>query len=103
LVLSVPALPWLFGYHDEQLGHYRRYTKATLGAALRPRFEILRLRYFGMSFIPITLWYSRLRRLPYSTEGDPRLLRAFDAICRIEQRIPSPVGTSLICVARPRP
>jgi 2-polyprenyl-3-methyl-5-hydroxy-6-metoxy-1,4-benzoquinol methylase len=26
LVISVPALDGLFGFHDEQLGHFRRYS-----------------------------------------------------------------------------
>lgn len=102
LVLSVPALPSLFGYHDEQLGHYRRYTKASLGSVLRPRFAIGRLRYFGMTFVPLTAWYSRIRRKPYSAAGQGALLGMFDAVCRVEQRIPVPVGTSLICLCRPQ-
>lgn len=101
LVLSVPAMPSLFGYHDEELGHYRRYTKASLRAALRPRFDIEHLRYFGMTFIPVTLWFSRLRRKPYAVGGTQSLLTLFDAACRLEQRIATPVGTSLICLARP--
>ena len=46
MLVTVPAGPWLFGYHDEQLGHYRRYTKGTLrrlAGTLRGRA----LRYFG--------------------------------------------------------
>src|SRR4051812_33747643 len=30
LVLLVPALPWIYGTLDRELGHYRRYTKAVL-------------------------------------------------------------------------
>jgi 2-polyprenyl-3-methyl-5-hydroxy-6-metoxy-1,4-benzoquinol methylase len=101
LVLSVPAMPSLFGYHDEELGHYRRYTKASLRDALMSRFDIERLRYFGMTFIPVTLWFSRLRRKPYAVGGTQSLLTVFDAACRLEQRISPPVGTSLICLAHP--
>lgn len=104
LVLSVPALPSLFGFHDEQLGHHRRYTKASLRAALGRRFEIDRLRYYGLTFIPVTAWYSRLRRAPYPTgaagSSNSVLGRAFDLACRAESRLPAPIGTSLICSAR---
>lgn len=105
LVLSVPALPALFGYHDEQLGHYRRYTRRTLRAALEPTFKIKHLRFYGTTLMPITLWYSRLRRRPYPTAGASNtgvVARVLSLICRVEQRIPGPLGTSLICLARPR-
>ena len=105
LVMSVPALPSLFGYHDEQLGHYRRYTRRTLRAALEPAFRIDRLRYYGTALIPITLWFSRLRRRPYPTAnvaGGGLTGRALALVCRAEERIPGPLGTSLVCLAYPR-
>jgi SAM-dependent methyltransferase len=102
LVLSVPALPLLFGHHDEQLGHYRRYTRATLVLTLEEYFEIDLIRYYGMTLIPLAFWTSRIRRHPYSSRTSGPLLAAFDVACRIEARIRTPVGTSLICRARPR-
>ena len=36
LIISVPALPGLFGHHDVLLGHYRRYTKSSLVRVLGP-------------------------------------------------------------------
>src|SRR5207248_10382430 len=52
LVLSVPALPSLYGLHDEELGHYRRYTKRTLLEVLETQFDVQRIRYYGFTFIP---------------------------------------------------
>lgn len=106
VILSVPALPRLFGFHDRQLGHHRRYTRRSLRAALAPHFEITRMRYFGMSFIPITYVFSRLLDRPYPTgavEGKRSLVsRVFDALCRLEGAVPLPLGTSLLCEAVPR-
>ncbi|MBI4309666.1 MAG: methyltransferase domain-containing protein, partial [Candidatus Omnitrophica bacterium] len=34
LVITVPAVDWLFSRHDTYLGHYRRYTKKSLRACL---------------------------------------------------------------------
>ncbi len=102
LVLSVPALPALFGYHDEQLGHWRRYTRRTLRAALERAFRIERMRYYGLTMLPLTLWYSRIRRSPYPTAnvaGGGLSSRVFGAVCRVEERLPSPLGTSLVCMA----
>ena len=105
-VISVPALPSLFGYHDERLGHYRRYTRQSLRSALEGPFRVEKLRAFGMSFIPVTAYFSRWRRRPYPTDtaGSPSIVgRAFDGACRLEARVPAPIGTSLIAEVRPRP
>ncbi len=106
VVLSVPALPALFGLHDEKLGHYRRYTRRTLTAALVPRFSVTHLRAFGMAFVPVTAWYSRWRRRPYPAPADQTSSladRAFATVCRVEARVPAPIGTSLLVAARPTP
>lgn len=106
LVISVPALPCLFGYHDEQLGHYRRYTRRSLVARLQVHFTVDACRSYGMMFIPITWLVSRRLRRPYPTKsvgsgffvgGIVRLL------CWLESVVPTPIGTSLVIRARPRP
>jgi SAM-dependent methyltransferase len=104
-IISVPALQALFGLHDERLGHYRRYNRRSLRRVLDTRFEVQRLRYFGVSLIPVTLWFSRWRRQPYptATATGPSLVgRVFRRLCRIESRLPAPIGTSLICQVSPR-
>ena len=104
LVISVPALQVLFGHHDVQLGHYRRYTKASLLRVLRPQFVVRRLRYFGLSFIPITLWFSKWRKRPYPVETSSAGIvgRLVSLLCAIEGRIPLPLGTSLVAELEPR-
>ena len=107
VILSVPALPSLFGFHDEQLGHYRRYTKRTLRAVVETRFRVDRLRYFGFSFIPLTFTVSKVLRRPYPTSSvgpdDGLAGRAFAGLCRVEERIRPPLGTSLLAELSPRP
>jgi hypothetical protein len=98
-------MPSLFGLHDEMLGHFRRYTRQTLRRALEPSFEIVRLRAFGFAFIPLTLYYSRWRRRPYPLErtADGGFgARLVQAVCGFERRVALPIGTSLMCEARPR-
>jgi SAM-dependent methyltransferase len=99
-VLSVPAMPWLFGLHDELLGHHRRYSKSSLRSVLGVAFRVRRMRYFGMSFIPITFVYSKWRRRPYPRPSDsgPSLVdRMFGLVCTTESHVPMPIGTSVIC------
>ena len=60
LVMSVPALPSLFGYHDEQLGHYRRYTRANAevrAPANVPHRSAPLLRHHPDSDHPLVLAY----------------------------------------------
>lgn len=63
LVLSVPAIPALFGPKDVRVGHYRRYTKQTLLPLLeRNGLEINRTRYWNWLGVPVTWVSLRLLR-----------------------------------------
>ena len=97
-VISVPAYQWLFGHHDVQLGHYRRYTRRGLLALFEGAFEIEAARYYGAALIPVALWFSRIRKQPYPTARASRGIghAAMRAICGLESRVPMPVGTSVI-------
>jgi 2-polyprenyl-3-methyl-5-hydroxy-6-metoxy-1,4-benzoquinol methylase len=105
LILSVPALPSLFGYHDVLLGHHRRYTKASLAAVVEPYFRIVRMRYFGFSFIPLALWFSKWRKRPYPVETSAGGFkgRIVGALCTLERVVPFPLGTSVIAELEPKP
>lgn len=97
-VISVPAFQWLFGFHDEQLGHYRRYTKRHLVSLFREQFDIIHARYFGSLFIPVTLWFSRIKRKSYPLEaasqaGNQKILRW---ACQFQRMMPEPIGTSVL-------
>lgn len=103
LCVSVPALQWLFGYHDEELGHYRRYNRAQITSVLAPYTRVECCRYFGCALIPIALWYSGLTRKPYpvrESTGDSFRARILNAFLRLEQRIAFPSGTSVLVLAR---
>jgi 2-polyprenyl-3-methyl-5-hydroxy-6-metoxy-1,4-benzoquinol methylase len=98
LVISVPAMQWLFGHHDVLLGHYRRYTKKRLRAVIEPHLRLRRIRYFGMSLIPAALWFSRLSKRPYPIQqvSDGPLSAIMRTLCAVERRIPTPLGTSVM-------
>ena len=102
LCISVPALPWLFGYHDENLGHYRRYTRKGLLKKLSQYFQIQKVRFYGASLIPIVLIYSCWLRKPYpmATSQNISLRKIIlDFILNFEAKIPFPLGISLIVYA----
>lgn len=45
LIVLAPAHPWLFSPFDEAVGHFRRYTRATLGSAAPLDLRVIALRY----------------------------------------------------------
>ena len=104
VIITVPALPVLFGYHYEQLRHFRRYTKKSLRRLVEQSglLQLKKLRYFGFTLIPICWLYSRLWRKPYpvasSGKGIGVLLRKLilGAIMAYDRFVPMPLGTSLI-------
>jgi len=103
VVLSVPALPFLFGRHDEELGHCRRYTPRALRRVLEPWFTFERLQWFGMASIPIAWYFSVWRRQGYPFGiGRSPLASVYGTICALESYIPEPIGTSLIARLAPR-
>ena len=55
LLITVPAYQFLFSKKDEELGHYRRYTKKEIDKLFK-NFKKLKLSYFNfIFFIPIMI------------------------------------------------
>jgi len=102
LLISVPALRSLYGHHDVQLGHYRRYSQRTLKQVVSVCFDIKSLKYFGFLSIPIVLLISKILKKDYPSNQDKKsslLLRLYGVICDLESRVVEPLGTSLLLVA----
>jgi len=97
-IISVPAYQWLFGRHDVELGHYRRYTRGRLTALFGEAFEVEASRYYGAAMIPVALWFSRIARRPYPVAAASRGVghAALTAVCQLEARLALPVGTSVL-------
>jgi len=104
-LLTVPAMPNLFGFHDVQLGHFRRYSKKSMSLALKRDFQILEMRYFGFFSIPIVWLFSKRLRRGYpslESEGRSMVQRLYSQLCKAEGYIPLPRGTSLLVIAKLR-
>jgi hypothetical protein len=55
-VISVPAFQKLFGYHDQFLGHYRRYTNDSLNSTIeKAGLQKSEIGYFFFSLLPIRI------------------------------------------------
>lgn len=109
ILITVPAHPWMWSAHDVVNHHHRRYTKATLKAAiaaagLRPR----KLGYFNSLLFPLAAGARVLGRLTGRDDSDdsppPRAINAlFETIFRAERfmvgRVPMPPGVSIVTLA----
>jgi SAM-dependent methyltransferase len=114
LVVTVPALPSLWGAQDVVSRHRRRYTRATLREAfVRAGLSPAGVTYFNsLLFPPIAAvrWARRLwpPRGPVRSDfEDTRpgitnrfLAAAFGAESHLVGRVPLPVGASLLAMAR---
>ncbi len=110
LLLTVPAFRFLWTRHDEEHGHFRRYTRPELRARLEAAgFHIERLTFYNCLLFPAVLAVRALKKLS-GRDGDdmeipPRPLNTlFQWIFALERFwLPVagfPVGVSLLSIAR---
>lgn len=101
-VILVPALRAIFGSLDEELGHFRRYSRASLAAAFSAAGLQLE-RMFWYNRVGVLGWWlnARVRRVKRIPIGQ---LRAFDRLVptlRYERFFPLPFGQSLVAIGTP--
>jgi SAM-dependent methyltransferase len=101
LAVYVPACPFAYGSLDRALGHYRRYTPASLAALLRAGgLEAPQPRYMNLFGLFGWLVNGRILRRTHLSSlqiaGFERLLPLF----RLEDLLRLPVGLGLHVVAR---
>jgi 2-polyprenyl-3-methyl-5-hydroxy-6-metoxy-1,4-benzoquinol methylase len=103
LVLLVPQHPGLYGSYDRHVEHFRRYTRATLGAALRAA-GLAVVAFKNFNFLSIGGWWLNSCLLQRS-EMDRWQLKIYDMFVPLmrplERFLPLP-GLSLIAVAERR-
>lgn len=103
ICISVPALQVLFGYHDEMLGHYRRYSRKNLVKKLSEYFEVEKIRHFGVSLIPFTILYSKILKRAYPNDNlgkNKMKTKILNFILRLDAKLPLPLGISILTYAK---
>jgi SAM-dependent methyltransferase len=102
LLIFVPALPWLYGEVDRQVGHFRRYLKQPLVKLVAAAgFASVKARYFDIA--GILPWYVSIVLLKNGlgnagTHLYDRLV--IPPMRRIESLITPPIGKNLLLIAR---
>ena len=110
LVVTVPALPWLWSPHDVALGHRRRYTAHALrDVAVRAGLRVARVTYFNTLLFP-GIVAARLLKRGYRGRGHdldespPYLNAPLERLFALERhlvpRYTLPFGSSLLMFAR---
>jgi SAM-dependent methyltransferase len=102
IFVFVPALPWLYGGFDKDVGHFRRYTKPELEEKCRRAgFRILKSVYFDL--MGVAPWWVQYRLLRASALN-PRAVRLYDKLVvpvtkAVESLIEPPLGKNLLLIA----
>jgi len=98
-IILVPALPWLYGSLDEELGHVRRYTRTSLAERMRQAgLSVERTFYFNLAGT-LGWWVNaRVRRVPRIPISQLRWFDAMVPVLRLEDRLPLPLGQSVVGV-----
>ncbi len=109
ILITVPAMPWLWSKHDEVHHHKRRYTKRSLNRALRAAgLEPVRIGYFNSILFPLAVAQRFAQKIRNSQspvdELPPRplnsvLAKVFAFERKIVGKIPMPIGLSLFAIA----
>lgn len=109
IVVTVPALPWLWSDHDVVNHHYRRYVRSGLIDAVRESgLRPVKVSYYNSLLLPLAVTRKVLHRfngtgdhlesLPGPANGVLRgILGAERPMIR---RVNLPIGASLVCTAR---
>ena len=103
VVIFVPAFPFASGRFDRLIGHYRRYTIATISRAFEEaEIEVESARYVNAP--GLVAWFLGVRVLGMVPSDGP-LLRAWDRfvipiVRRLEARRRPPFGQSVLAIGR---
>jgi SAM-dependent methyltransferase len=109
ILIAVPAHQWMWSAHDVVNHHHRRYSKATLGAAIaRAGLRHNGLRWFNSLLFPVAVAARFAGKLAGKDDSDDSpppapINAAFEAVFGLERhlvgRVPLPWGLSLITLA----
>jgi len=110
LLVSVPAMQWLWSYRDEAAGHLRRYSKFQLASLLsQAQLPPTRMVYYHFLLFPM-LALTRLfgRRSPRARDFEERRLPVVTTLMtwmnllevRLGSRVSYPWGSSLVAICQ---
>ena len=104
LIITVPALPFLFGKHDKELHHFRRYTKKSLINLLnQENFTVQFSTYFNFLLLPLAISsriFDKMFKLNRATFINSVLYQIFSFESIMLNYFHLPIGLSICCVVK---
>lgn len=110
ILVTVPAMPWLWSKHDETHHHFRRYTRKSLrSVAQAAGLDVVRTSYFNFLLFPLAVINRLADKFMSSNDPGDKMpapwLNAFlFRVFRIERHfigtIPMPWGLSLFIILK---
>ena len=101
IIIKVPALPAIFGSLDTAVGHYRRYTTASLSNSLRSA-GFVGIKQHAFNAVGILGWWLNGKVLRRTTPPAAQL-KSFDMLVPIIKALdriaPQGLGLSLVAIA----
>jgi len=102
IVILVPALEALYGEMDRELGHFRRYSRRTLGDLFtRAGFRVERIFWFNRAGVPGWWFNGRVRKVKRIPVDQLKTFDVMVPMLRLERFLPLPFGQSLVAVGSP--
>ena len=112
ILITVPQYPWMWSGHDVANHHFRRYTKATLRAAIADAgLKLTMLQSFNSLLFPLAAADRIFARMTGRQGSDDALPAApvnalFEKVFGLERylvgRVPMPPGVSLVALVSAR-
>lgn len=112
LLITVPAISWLWSGHDIALGHFRRYVKVELEAKLKlVGFKVEKISFAVCPLLPFVFLFRKLQLLAQRDAKKhtaliklPKplnnlLVGMLSLEARLIRRFELPFGVSLVCRA----
>ncbi|MCS7072820.1 MAG: hypothetical protein NZM00_15050, partial [Anaerolinea sp.] len=109
VVITVPALPWLWSSHDDVNHHRRRYLRRTLEETVRAaNLEPVKVSYYNALLLPLAVTRKVVHRLNGTGDHLETLPGPLNGVLRgvlgaerpLIRRGDLPIGASLVCTAR---
>ncbi len=109
LVVTVPALPWLWSSHDDVNHHRRRYMRGSLVRSIRAAgLEPVKISYYNALLLPLAVTRKVVHRMNGTGDHLETLPGPVNAMLRsvLSAELPAirrwdiPLGASLVCTAR---
>ncbi|MEK6923190.1 MAG: class I SAM-dependent methyltransferase [Nanoarchaeota archaeon] len=103
IVISVPCYMFLWTENDVVRGHKRRYSKQQLREILKyAGFKVEKMFFWNLLSVPVILGAKIFgSRVPHESVSESKLNNVLSIyFTQIENKIPVPFGSTLVCIAR---